>query len=145
VKPVFVDTNVFVFAWDASSPDKHARATEWLHTLWDQGAGRTSSQVITELYVTLTRKLRPAIEPATARKYVRTLHAWQPVAPSQALIDLAWEIEDGATLSFWDAMIIAAARQAECARLLSEDLSHGQKIAGVTIVNPFRLAPDAGE
>jgi predicted nucleic acid-binding protein len=40
-------------------------------------------------------------------------------------------------LSFWDAMIIRSATELRCERLLTEDLNHGQIIAGVEIVNPF--------
>jgi len=136
--PVFVDTNVFVYAWDSSEAEKQSRATAWIRSLWDTEAGRTSHQVMNELYVTLTRKVRPAIDRATARRYVRTLEAWTPVLPS---LDLAWEIEEGASLSFWDALIVAAARGTDAAHLLTEDLAHGHEIAGITIINPFEVDP----
>jgi predicted nucleic acid-binding protein len=136
--PVFVDTNVFVYAWDASKTEKQARATAWIRALWDTDAGRISHQVMNELYVTLTRKLQPAIDRATARRYVRTLEAWMPVSPS---LGLAWEIEEVASLSFWDALIVAAARGTDAFHLLSEDLAHGHEIAGITIINPFRVDP----
>jgi predicted nucleic acid-binding protein len=136
--PVFVDTNVFVYAWDASEAEKQARATAWIRALWEADAGRVSQQVMNELYVTLTRKLQPAVERVAARRYVRTLEAWMPVSPS---LDLAWEIEDAASLSFWDALIIAGARESDATHLLSEDLAHGQEIFGITVMNPFRVDP----
>ena len=40
-------------------------------------------------------------------------------------------------ISFWDALIVAAAQRAVCKILFTEDLSHGMKIAGIEIVNPF--------
>ena len=61
-----------------------------------------------------------------------------PVAPS---LDLAWEIEDRASLSFWDALIIAGARESDATHLLSEGPSHGQQICGITVMNPFRVDP----
>jgi predicted nucleic acid-binding protein len=138
VTPVFVDTNVFVYAWDASAPEKQARAAAWIRALWDADAGRLSRQVMNELYVTLTRKLQPAVARSAARRYVRTLEAWMPVSPG---LELAWEIEDAASLSFWDALIVAGARESGCLHLLSEDLGDGQEIAGVTVMNPFRVDP----
>lgn len=61
-----------------------------------------------------------------------------PVSPS---LDLAWEIEDATSLSFWDALIIAGARESDATHLLSEGLSHGQEICGITVVSPFRADP----
>jgi predicted nucleic acid-binding protein len=139
VTPVFVDTNVFVYAWDATAPEKQARASAWIRALWDAEAGRLSRQVMNELYVTLTRKLQPAVAHSAARRYVRTLEAWLPVSPA---LELAWEIEDAASLSFWDALIVAGARESGCLHLLSEDLGDGKEIAGVTVMNPFRLDPE---
>lgn len=53
----------------------------------------------------------------------------------------AWAIQDRSGLSWWDALIVAAARDAGCELLLSEDLQEGQRIAGVEVVNPFKTAP----
>ena len=58
---IFVDTNVLVYARDASRPEKQAAAMEWLAQIWREQSGRTSMQVLSELYVTLTRKLRPGM------------------------------------------------------------------------------------
>ena len=49
----------------------------------------------------------------------------------------ASEIAEIWRLSFWDSMILAAAEQSQAAQLLSEDLKHGEVIAGIRIVNPF--------
>ncbi len=41
-------------------------------------------------------------------------------------------------LSFYDALIVAAALEAGCDTLYSEDMQHGRRFGGLTVVNPFR-------
>jgi predicted nucleic acid-binding protein len=59
--PVFVDPNVLVYARDASEPSKQSIASEWLDHLWHDRSGRTSTQVLSEYYVTVARKLSPGL------------------------------------------------------------------------------------
>jgi predicted nucleic acid-binding protein len=70
---VFVDTNVLVYQLDSREPAKQLRARGWLDYLWAARTGRISSQVLQELYVTVTRKLEPGLELDAARKVVRSL------------------------------------------------------------------------
>lgn len=138
---VFVDTNVLVYARDASEGDKQARAAAWLESLWESGRGRTSVQVLQEYYAVVTRKLRPGLPAADARADVRSLAAWGPVPNDLALIERAWELEDAGGLSYWDAMIVAAAQRAHCDTLLTEDLQTGRQFGGVRVVSPFEQEP----
>lgn len=139
---MFVDTNVLVYARDSSEPEKNRAAMAWMRELWQSRSGRLSHQVLQEYYVTVTRKLRPGLPPAIARDDVRSLMEWDPVQPCPALVEHAWTIEERYGLSFWDALIVAAAAASGAAKLLSEDLQAGASIEGVSIVNPFR-APAA--
>jgi len=134
---IFVDTNVFVYARDASEPEKQPRAAAWVDALWASRQGRLSAQVLHEYYVTVTRKLRPGLPPEVARRDVRGLSTWGSVPHSLALLEIAWGLEERYELSWWDALIVAAARQAGCSVLLTEDLQDGQGLAGVRVVNPF--------
>jgi predicted nucleic acid-binding protein len=138
---VFVDTNVLVYGRDASEPVKQPAAARWLAALWRTRRGRLSTQVLQEYYVMVTMKLKPGMEPDTARQDVRALTAWQPVAVSAGMFDVAWSIQDRYRLSFWDALIVAAAASSDCAYLLSEDLQDGQELDGVCVLNPFRHDP----
>jgi predicted nucleic acid-binding protein len=63
---------------------------------------------------------------------------WQ-VQPTAALYEQAMQLQQGAALSFYDSLIVAAAQQAGCKRLITEDLQHGQRFAGLRVENPFRL------
>lgn len=139
---VFVDTNVLVYQLDSREPGKQARARAWLEHLWATRDGRISFQVLTELYVTLTRKLTPGLDPETARKVVRTLWAWQPVPVDERTFAGAWAIQDRFGLSWWDGLIVASARLADCSYLLTEDLQHGQDLDGLRVINPFQASPE---
>lgn len=139
--PVFVDTNVLVYARDASDEGKHTRALEWMRHLWGSGDGRLSMQVLHEYYVATTRKLRPGLPPDEARADIRDLSAWDPVILGVDGLETAWAVEQRFGLSFWDALIVAAAHIARCDILLSEDLQDGMDLDGVRIVDPFRSEP----
>ena len=140
----FVDTNVLVYARDASEPDKQPRAQAWMAALWESRAGCTSVQVLNEFYVTVTRKLNPAMPLADARADVMDLGQWDLVALSDTLLHRAWAVEDRYGLSYWDSLIVAAAQSADCNYLLTEDLQDGMVLDGVTVVSPFLHPPGAG-
>lgn len=111
--------------------------------LWRSRDGRTSQQVLQEYYVTVTRKLRPGLPPGLAREDVRALLQWNPVVTDAALFERAWTIEERNRLSFWDALIVAAASVSGASALLTEDLQEGAEIEGVLIVNPFTAPPSS--
>lgn len=130
----FVDTNVLVYAVDTGEPAKRERALAVLAERADGGL-MISTQVLLEFYATVTRKLaHPLDDAATA---IERLARWPVVPADVELVKSAIEISEGSRLSVWDGMIIAAAAAGGCATLLSEDLSHDQRIAGVLIENPF--------
>lgn len=141
--PVFVDSNVLVYSRDRSESRKQERARSWLEGLWESRRGRVSAQVLEEFYVTVTRKLDPGLPAREARSDVRALGAWNPVSIDHSLLSAAWDIEDRYDFSFWDSLIVAAARRLDCGYLLTEDLQHGQELEGLQIVDPFQQAPAA--
>jgi predicted nucleic acid-binding protein len=138
----FVDTNLLVYARDASEPKKQEMAAAWLDRLWRTRSGRLSAQVLQEFYVTVTRKLDPGMDAEEARRDVRSLMAWRPLPSSGALLESAWSLEDRHKLSFWDALIVAAAQDCGCAYLLTEDLHPGQRLDAVMVVDPFAATFD---
>lgn len=139
---IFVDTNIIAYARDQRDPLKQNVAIAWLAALARQRRGRLSWQVLIEFYAVATHPRKLAMSDAAARADVSSLQAWQPIGPDIELLESAWTVQTRHALSWWDAMIIAAALKAGCSTLLSEDLQHGQVIdARLTIVNPF--APDA--
>ena len=134
IGPVFVDTNVFVYLHDDTEPDKKRRADDWIALLIRRRSGRLSFQVLQELYVTLTRKAKSNLD---ARDVVRDLATWQPVAIDLPILERAWLLQERYSLSWWDALIVAAAHSGECSVLLTEDIQHGQRLGSVRVIDPF--------
>lgn len=135
----FVDTNVFVYTRDTSEPEKQSRADVWVRHLWASQSGRLSTQVLHEYYDTVTRKLKPGLDRESARRDVRNLMTWQPVLLNPVVTEGAWQAQDRYALSWWDALIVSAARLARCRYVLSEDLPENQLLFGIRVVNPFRV------
>lgn len=138
---VFVDTNVLVYAEDRADPHKHGAARAWLRELWLRRCGRLSTQVLNEFYVSVTRKISPAMPAGDARAEVRRFQQWQPWAPDHATVEAAWAVETRFRLHYWDALMVAAAQQQGCTYLLSEDLQHEQWLDNVRVINPFVADP----
>jgi predicted nucleic acid-binding protein len=138
---IFVDSNVLVYARDGGEVEKQPVAAAWLEAIWRSRRGRVSMQVLQEFYVTTTVKLKPGLPVADARREVEELSAWDPVVADTELLRSAWLVQDRYGLSFWDSLVVAAAQQAGCDVLLTEDLQDGQDLDGVRVVNPFRHSP----
>lgn len=134
----FVDSNVLIYAHDADAGFRQRRASEELAELWETGGGLLSTQVLQEFYVNVTRKIKAPVPASVAREVVRDYAPWVAGAITPATIVRASEIGEIWQVSFWDGMILAAAEQSRAVRLLTEDLSHGARIAGIEIVDPFR-------
>lgn len=132
----FVDTNILVYAHDVDQGRKHQRARDILIELMQDRSGALSPQVLQEFYVTVTRKIAKPLQRREARAIVEDYSVWC-IDTTAAEIAAAFRIEDQAKISFWDALIVASAVKAGATVLLSEDLSSGQKIAGLRIQNPF--------
>ena len=139
---VFTDTNVLVYARDASESEKQPVALQWMDQLWDTAQGRLSVQVLNEYYVTVTRKLKPGMTRRDAQADIQNLITWNPVPVNGASVIRAWTVERQFGLQFWDALIVASAQQAGCRYLLTEDLQDGQDLDGVVVVNPFLHQPE---
>ena len=135
----FVDSNLLLYYIDPVEPQKRARAADWLEALWMAGAGRLSWQVLHEFYWNSVKKMR--LSPAKAREIVEDLSHWRPVDISLGLVQQAWQWMDVAQLSYWDALILAAAERSGARYLLSEDFQGGRDYAGVQVLNPFDHAP----
>lgn len=133
----FVDTNVLVYAHDASAGTKHARAAELIKELWNSGTGCLSIQVLQEFYVSVTRKVPKPLDGATAAQLVSDLAQWTVHVPDVGDVVAAVEVHQRNAISFWDAMIIRSAAALGCAIVWSEDLNSGQVYQDVRVVNPF--------
>jgi predicted nucleic acid-binding protein len=132
----FFDTNVVLYADDKAAPVKQSRAVALIAEHRRAGTGVISLQVLQEYFVTVTRKLH--VDPAIARRKVELLSEFDVATPNIADILAAIDLHRLHGFSFWDALILRAAKQSGCAVLVSEDMQPGREIDGLQIVNPFR-------
>ena len=132
---VFIDTNIWVYAIDGTADGKRLAARQVLSRLGPKISGVISTQVLQEFYVTMTRKLE--IIPSKARLILEDISLNEVVLVDVELVMKATTISEHHELSFWDALIVAAADKAKCQELWTEDLNPGQSVAGVRIVNPL--------
>lgn len=136
--PVFVDTNVLVYAYDQTAGEKRARARSLIDKLWGDVRGCISVQVLQEFYVTVTKKIPSPLQQDVAADIVRDLSYWRLHAPVAEDVLGAIGLQQRQGTSFWDAMILWSAQQLGCDTIWSEDLSQSQGYNGVKVVNPFR-------
>lgn len=131
----FIDTNILVYSDDADSPEKCAQAIKLIDVALRSKYGVISTQVLQEYFVASTRKL--GVDPALAKTRVQLFSRLEVIQIVPEDIFSAIDIHRLHGLSFWDSLILHAARKSGCSVLLSENMNHGQKIEGVRIVNPF--------
>lgn len=133
----FVDTNVLVYAHDASAGRKHEVARALIKNLWADRSGVVSTQVLQELYVNVRRVAFNPLDATEARELIEDYLSWHTVVNDGATILGAIALEERYGISFWDALIVHAANTAGVDTLYTEDLNHGQVYGTVTAVNPF--------
>lgn len=134
----FVDTNVLVYAHDAAERVRQPVAQRALEALWSTRTGVLSTQVLQEFYVVATAPNKLGMHPSEAREIVDLYSAWPVILLDPVLILAASRRHETARLSFWDALIVEAARVAGAATILSEDLGDGQRFDGIRVENPFK-------
>ena len=131
----FVDTNILVYAYDRGEGAKHEKVIDILDDLWESGTGALSTQVLAEFYAVVTR--RKMMSKESARERVASYSEWCTVTTNPELLITASLLQDNHNVSWWDALIIDAARRSGADTLLSEDMHHGQRFGSVTVRNPF--------
>jgi predicted nucleic acid-binding protein len=132
----FFDTNILVYTDDKRAGPKQNRALDLVEEHRRDGTGVVSLQVLQEYFVTLTQKLK--VNSTVARRKVEILSEFDVVAPEVADILAAIDLHRLHGFSFWDALVVRAAKQAGCRVLLSEDFQDGREIDGLQVLNPFR-------
>ena len=136
---VFLDTNIFVYAFLSSEPLKQAKAVRLIEASLGSGHGCVSYQVLQEFANVARKKFAIRMAAADCKAFIDA--AMQPmnrVASSTELVHSALNLQDELRYSFYDSLVIAAALQAGAGTLYSEDLQHAQQVRGLLrIVNPF--------
>lgn len=132
----FFDTNVLVYADDKAFPAKQKRAVALVADHRHAGTGVVSLQVLQEYFVTVTRNLH--LDPGVARRKVELLAEFDVATPEVSDVLAAIDLHRLHGFSFWDALVLRAAKQTGCSVLFTEDLQQAREVDGVRIVNPFQ-------
>ncbi len=134
----FLDTNVFAYSFDETSPQKRKRS---IQLIGDSIASRTaivSFQVVQEFFNVACRRFKHPMTEPEAQQYLSTV--FKPllaIHSSPALYGDALRIFSRYRLSWYDSLIVAAAREGGCSTLYSEDLQDGLAVGETTVKNPF--------
>lgn len=134
----FLDTNVFIYTFDRTVPDKQRVAREWVKQALLTQRGMTGSQVVQEFMNVALKKFESPMGVTEAREYLRGV--MRPLCqhfPAMPSFDHALLIREETGYAWYDSLILAAASEAKCSWLISEDLQHGRKTGSVTVHNPF--------
>lgn len=135
----FLDSNVFVYLFDETDERKQQVAYQLVSRALETDGACISFQVVQETLNVLTRKFAKRANADFASAFLRDSLAplWR-VFPSPALYERGVALHQSLGFAFYDSLIVAAALEAGCKRLLTEDLQHGQRIEGLRIENPFK-------
>ena len=134
----FLDTNVFVYSFDARAPAKAKKANNLIRQAVESGEGVVSYQVVQEFFNVAFRRFAQPMNRPEAEQYLMTV--FRPllaIHSSPALYLSALEIADRHRLAWYDSIIVASALEGDCQILYSEDFQQGRKIDGLQIDNPF--------
>ena len=136
---VFLDTNIFVYAFLTSEPRKRSKAVELIETCLGSGRGSISYQVVQEFANVSRKKFASSLSASDCKAFI--VAAMQPlnrVASSTGLVHSALDLQDELRYSFYDCLMVAAALQSGADTLYTEDFQHWQLVRGtLRIVNPF--------
>lgn len=133
----FFDTNLLVYAFDQGSPKRQAVAKRLIGEYGSEGNLVLSTQVLQEFYVVTTQKLSTPMAKEEAAEVVKDLGEFPLVQVDKGIIGRAMDRHRAGEFSFWDCLIVEAALQSGCSRLLSEDMQSGRHIDTLEILNPF--------
>lgn len=134
---VFLDTNILVYALDASDENKNQTATRLVTEAFRSKNGVISTQVLKEFFVTVTQKIPKKLDPVDSKEIIKKFALLEVVETNVPLVLHGIDIHRENKISFWDAMIVAAAKVSDCTILFTEDLSHDTVIGDVHVLNPF--------
>ena len=132
----FLDTNIIIYRLESSDLKKCKRAEELVQSGLLEGRCCISQQVLREALNVAIKKLNFSFEDAE-RLLNKTLLPLCKVTPMAPLYRRSLNIQSRYRYSFYDSLIIAAALEADCKTLYSEDMQHGQHIEQLIIENPF--------
>jgi len=135
---IFLDSNLLVYAYDDHEPERRDRARAILSKTIADHTAVVSAQILSEFFVVVTRRIAVPMSPDEAEKIVEILSVLPCVDIDLPLVKRAIETHIRYRISYWDALVVAAAERVNCAMIYSEDLNDGQSYYDSVVVNPFK-------
>ena len=135
---LFFDTHILVYAYDRRDPDKQERAFELLADAITNENGVVSAQVLGEFYNATTRRASNPLPEEVVREAISLFTTLPVIETDLGLVQRAVGACNRYRISYWDALIIAAAEKAGCTQIISEDFNPGQTYHGILVANPFQ-------
>jgi len=134
----FLDTNIFVYSFDLADAGKREIATQLIANALRSGQGVVSYQVVQEFFNFALRKFKTPLDARQCDLYldsvfVPLLAVHSSIQPTERALETLPKLR----MSWCDSLILAAAAEASCSLLYSEDFQHGRTIGDVEIRNPF--------
>ena len=134
----FLDTNIFVYSVTNDDPVKAQTALELLRKALATHKGVVSYQVVQEFFNLALKRFEIRMSHVDRDEYLeRVFRPMLKVHSSIGLYSEALRLHSLSKISWYDSLIICAAREAGCGILYSEDLQHGQRFGSLRVVNPF--------
>ena len=133
----FFDSNILIYAADRSEPEKQFQARRLLHSAIENETGTLSVQVLGEFFSVVTKRIPNPLSVEEAEAIIERTAVLPVVELDWALVRRAIETHKEYGISYWDSLIVAAAKKAGCTQIISEDLNSGQSYHGITVVDPF--------
>ena len=134
----FLDTNIIVYAYDKHEPQKMDIAQQILRQGMLEQNVILSPQVLGEFFVVVTKRIKEPLASAAALEIIQTLDVLSSIDIDHLLVVQAITYHLQYKISYWDALIVAAAKRSRCNALLTEDLKDGEMYNGVKVHNPFK-------
>lgn len=134
----FLDTNIFVYVFTDAAAEKARRARELIRDALSSGRGVISYQVAQEFINVSLRGFAKPFSPGDVEQYLTgVLRPLMAVQSSPGLFLEALYLRNRHQLAWYDSLIVAAAVQAQCQILYTEDLQTGRRFGNVRVENPF--------
>lgn len=134
---IFLDTNILIYTFDSSAPQKQQVALALLNSGLAQDQAVLSVQVLSEFFNAATKRLPTPLTSEEAREFIDLIDILQVVDIDTKLVKRAIDTHLKYQISYWDGLIIAAAERGQCGTILSEDLNAGQLYNNIRVENPF--------
>lgn len=135
-EPVFVDSNIWIYAFFPSDRDQYVRIMAFLKKLFREKQVVVSFQVINEVCFYLKKNGFP--EPKLKKIIAAFSKRCEVTEFSRIVLETASDLRKKHSFSYWDSLITASAISAGCTTLYSEDMQDGRIIEAMHIKNPLK-------